>query len=239
MDQSVGRLVAALRERGVLDNTLILFMSDNGGNAESGPAGSLQGDPASAASRVFCGQSWATLQNTPLKRYKHFVHEGGIATPLIAHWPAGIASKNELRAQPGHLIDIMATCVDVSGTRYPKEHNGKPILPMAGRSLRPAFANQPIERDALFWEHERNSAVRAGDWKLVRSGHNHVNGISFPHWPRRDGRWALYNLKTDRTEMLDLAEEQPDLVKELVAKWEAWAERAQVDPCPGRDAARK
>jgi len=226
MDQSIGRLTAALRQRGALDNTLILFMSDNGGNAEAGPNGTFQGDPpGSAASTVFCGQSWATLENTPLRRYKHFNHEGGIATPLIAHWPAGIAAKGELRSQPGHLIDIMATCVDLSGATYPKDFKGQPILPMEGRSLRPAFANKPLERDALFWEHEGNAAVRAGDWKLVRLG--------------RNGPWELYDLKTDRTELHDLAAEQPERAKELAAKWDAWAERAHVKPYPNAKPAAK
>ncbi len=167
---------------------------------------------------MFCGQSWATLENTPFRRYKHYNHEGGIATPLVVHWPAGFAARGELRQQPGHLVDIMATCVDVGGAEYPATFQGKPIVPMEGRSLVPAFGNQPIERDALFWEHEGNAAVRVGDWKLVRLG--------------RDGSWELYNLKTDRTELHDLAADQPDRAKELAAKWEAWAERTNVKPYP-------
>ena len=215
MDRSVGRLVEGLKQCGVLDNTLIFFLSDNGANAESGPDGRLDGNPpGSAQSNVFEGQSWATLSNTPFRRYKHFNHEGGIATPLIVHWPAGIAAKGELRTQPGHLVDIMATIVDVSGAAYPREFNGQPIQPMEGRSLVPAFTNQPIERDALFWEHEGNAPVRAGDWKLVRPGHN--------------GGWELYNLKTDRTELHDLAGDKPELAGELLAKWEAWAGRCNV-----------
>jgi arylsulfatase len=226
MDTAVGRLVAALRERGVLDNTLILFMSDNGGNAESGPNGRAEGSLlGSGKSDVYCGQSWATLENTPLRRYKHFNHEGGIATPLIAHWPAGIRGHGELRAQPGHLIDIMPTCVEVARAKYPAEFNGKPILPMEGRSLLPAFANQPIQRDALFWEHEGNAAIRVSQWKLVRLG--------------RNGTWELYNLETDRTELHNLADTQPDHVKELAAKWETWAERAHVKPYPADNPAGK
>ncbi|MCX6930113.1 MAG: arylsulfatase, partial [Verrucomicrobia bacterium] len=136
MDRSVGRLVDALKQRGVLDNTLILFLSDNGANAESGPNGTLEGDqPGSAKSNVFQGQSWATLSNTPFRRYKHYNHEGGIATPLIAHWPARIRTAGQLRDQPGHLVDLMATCVDVAGAKYPAEFGGKPIQPMEGRSL--------------------------------------------------------------------------------------------------------
>jgi arylsulfatase A-like enzyme len=220
MDAAVGRLVASLKQQGVLDHTLLFFLSDNGANAESGPKGRLEGPgaPGSAESTVFEGQSWATLSNTPLRRYKHFNHEGGIATPLIAHWPARIAARGELRQQPGHLVDLMATCVDVSGAPYPAEFKGMPILPMEGRSLVPAFGNQPIERDAIYWEHEGNAAIRAGDWKLVRLG--------------RNGPWELYNLKTDRTELHDLAAEQPERAKELAAKWDAWARRASVIPYP-------
>jgi arylsulfatase A-like enzyme len=219
MDASVGRLVAALKQRGALDNTLIMFMSDNGGNAESGPRGRLEGDtPGGPYSTVFCGQSWATLENTPFRRYKHFNHEGGIATPLIVHWPARIAAKNEFRQQPGHLVDIMATCVDVAGAKYPAEFQGHSILPMEGRSLAPAFANRPISREALYWEHEGNAAIRVDDWKLVRLG--------------RNGPWELYNLKDDRTELHDLAAKEPDRAKELARQWDAWADRTGVKPYP-------
>lgn len=219
MDTSVGRVVAALKERGTLDNTLILFMSDNGGNAESGPRGRLEGDnPGAAYSTVFCGQSWATLENTPFRRYKHFNHEGGIASPLIVHWPAAIRAKGELRRQPGHLVDIMATCVDVAGAKYPTEFQANAIQPMEGRSLMPAFADKPIQREAIYWEHEGNAAIRVDDWKLVRLG--------------RNGPWELYNLKEDRTELRDLATKEPDRAKELAAKWDAWAERTHVKPYP-------
>jgi len=206
LDRSIGRVIAALKQRGVLDNTLVLFLSDNGGNAESGPDGILEGDPpGSPTSKVFCGQSWATLENTPFRRYKHFVHEGGIATPLIVHWPAGFKARGELRNQPSHIIDIMTTCVDVAGPKYPKEFNGKAIQPMEGKSLVPAFKDKPIKRDALYWEHQGNAAIRVGDWKLVRL--------------RRDGPWELYDMKTDRTELHNLAAEKPDLLKELANKW--------------------
>jgi len=219
MDTDVGRLVDALKQRGVLDNTLIFFMSDNGGNAESGPNGRLEGDhPGAPFSTVFCGKSWATLENTPFRRYKHFNHEGGVSTPLIVHWPDGFSAKGEYRQQPGHLIDIMATCVDVSGATYPKEFNGQSIQPMEGRSLAPAFNNQPINREALYWEHEGNAAVRVGDWKLVRAG--------------RGGEWELYDMAKDRTEMHDVSKDHPDIAKDLLAKWQAWADRAHVRPFP-------
>ena len=168
---------------------------------------------------MFCGKSWATLENTPLRRYKHFNHEGGVATPLIVRWPAGFTASDQWRTQPGHLIDVMATCVDVSGATYPTERAGQSVPPMEGRSLVPAFAGQPIQRDALYWEHEGNAAVRVGDMKLVRAG--------------RGGAWELYDMIKDRTEEHDLAAQQPHLVATLSAKWEAWAERAQVKPYPG------
>jgi arylsulfatase len=218
MDRAVGRLVDALRERGVLDNTLILFMSDNGGNAESGPNGRSEGDPSDPTSTWYCGESWAHLENTPFRRYKHFNHEGGIATPLIVHWPARIAGHGEYRAQPGHLIDIMPTLVEVASARYPSSFNGHDILKMEGRSLVPAFDNQPITRDALYWEHEGNAAVRVGDWKLVRQGRNNP--------------WELYNIVADRTELNNLVKAEPARAKELAAKWEAWALRAHVKPNP-------
>jgi arylsulfatase A-like enzyme len=216
MDVAIGDLVKGLKERGVFDNTLILFMSDNGGNAESGPNGRTTGDPTTADSNWFCGESWAYMQNTPFRRYKHYNHEGGIATPLIAHWPKGIASQGELRTEPAHLIDIMATCVDIADARYPTERNNQSILPLEGKSLVPVFAGQPIEREALYWEHEGNAAVRKGDWKLVRLG--------------RNGAWELYNLGEDRTEQNDLASSQSAKVIELAQLWDAWAVRANVKP---------
>lgn len=242
MDKTIGDLVSGLKERGVLENTLILFMSDNGGNAESGPKGRTDGDPTQAASNWFCGESWAFLQNAPFRKYKHYNHEGGIATPLIAHWPArgGVnpsfhgnrtgnfsreAQAGPLCHTPAHLIDIMATCVDVAGAAYPAEMNGKPVLPMEGKSLKNVFLGDSLESRSLFWEHEGNAAVRLGDMKLVRTG--------------RNGPWELYDLKADRTEQHDLAAAQPDKVKELAAEWQKWAERAHVLPYPGDGKAKK
>ena len=222
MDLAVGRLVDGLRQRGELDNTLILFMSDNGGNAESGPNGRSEGDPTEATSNWYCGESWANLENTPFRRFKHYNHEGGIASPLIAHWPAAIRAKGEFRSQPAHLIDIMATVTDVGGAKYPSTFNGKSIQPMEGASLRPAFQSptQPLSASPrpLFWEHEGNAAVRIGEWKLVRLG--------------RTGPWELYNLTTDRTELRNLAATEPARTQELAAAWEAWALRAHVKPYP-------
>jgi len=218
MDMAVGRLVDGLKQRGVLDNTLILFMSDNGGNAESGPAGRTEGDPTQGTSTWYCGQSWANLENTPFRRFKHHNHEGGIATPLIVHWPAVVQAKGEFRTQVGHVIDVMPTLVEVGGAKYPTEVNGKAIVPMEGRSLVPAFSNKPVVRESIFWEHEGNAAVRKGDWKLVRFG--------------RNAAWELYDMSKDRTELHDLAETEPVRAKEMAEQWEAWAVRAHVKPYP-------
>src|SRR5262249_50090424 len=163
------------------------------------------------------GSGWANACNTPFRWYKHYTHDGGVCTPLIAHWPDGIKAKGELRHQAGHVIDVLATCVAMSGAKYPAERDGVQITPPEGKSLLPAFANGPVERDYLAWEHERNRAVRAGKWKLVAT---------------RGGAWELYDLDADRNELTDLAAKHPDRVKELAAKWDAWAERCNVLPYP-------
>jgi arylsulfatase len=172
--------------------------------------------PGPADTYVAYGRGWANVSNTPFREYKHWVHEGGISTPLIVHWPHGIAAKGELRRQPGHLIDIMATCVDVTSAEYPKQRGEHAITPLEGKSLLPALADRPLERDAIYWEHEGNRAVRSGNWKLVAKGPG--------------GAWELYDIRTDRVEANDLAAKYPDKARELVAKWEAWAARAKVLP---------
>jgi arylsulfatase len=173
------------------------------------------------------GKGWATVSNTPFREYKHWVHEGGISTPLIVHWPAKISRKGELETTPGHLIDLMATAVDVAGATYPETfHDGQNIKPMEGKSLVPAFAGKGIEREAIYWEHEGNRAVRVGDWKLVAKG--------------AKGPWELYNIAQDRSEQNDLAASEPRRVKNLSALWQAYAERANVLPLnPRRPAPKK
>jgi arylsulfatase A-like enzyme len=162
------------------------------------------------------GRGWATVSNTPFREYKHYVHEGGISTPLIAHWPAKIQRKGELESTPGHLIDLMATAVDVAGASYPSEYLGQPIKSMEGKSLVPTFLGKAIKREAIYWEHEGNRAIRVGDHKLVAMGVN--------------GKWELYNIAKDRSEQHDLSAEQPELHEKLRAMWEAYAERANVLP---------
>ncbi len=167
---------------------------------------------------VAYGRDWANVSNTPFREYKHWVHEGGISTPLIVHWAAGIPKERQgkLESQPGHLIDIMATCVDVARARYPTQLNGRTIQPMEGVSLQPALAGRPLQRpQPIFWEHESNRAVRQGNWKLVA---------------KADQPWELYDMAADRTEMHDLAAQHPEEVQHLAAQWEAWAKRANVLP---------
>jgi arylsulfatase len=257
MDQGIGRLVETLKKNDQYDNTLILFLQDNGGCAEgmgrNGPHRPraekptlpalandfLQPDmipkqtrdgfpmrqgngvmPGGADTYIGYGLNWANVSNTPFREYKHWEHEGGISTPLIAHWPKGIAKEahDKLNATPTHLIDLMATCVDLAGATYPKEHNGNAVQPMEGVSLAPAFSGKPIARpQPLFWEHEGNRAIRSGEWKLVS---------------KHPGGWELYHMTTDRTEMNDLAAQQPERVKEMAALWDAWAKRVGVMPWP-------
>ncbi|BCM93482.1 arylsulfatase [Abditibacteriota bacterium] len=222
LDQNVGKLVDGLKKRGVLNNTLILFMSDNGGNAESGPRGVTEGDElGSPQSRVFLGMNWATLANTPFRRYKHFIHEGGISTPLIAHWPAGIPKGRDgaLEKQPGHLVDIMATVMDATKSKYPATFHGNAIHPMDGVSLLPAFQGKALKRpNPIFWEHEGNRGVRSGKWKLVSKFLD---------------QWELYDIEADRTEQHNLASANPDLVRDLTARWDKWAGQSFVDQWQG------
>jgi len=222
IDQSVGRMVEGLRERGILENTLIIFLSDNGGNAESGPQGITQGEAIGGPfSRVFLGMSWATLSNTPFRRYKHFIHEGGISTPFIVHWLAGIPPerRGKLEHQPAHLIDVMPTLVEVSGAIYPAEYRGHRILPLEGVSLVPAFLGRPLHRvKPIFWEHEGNRGVRIGPWKLVM---------------RHTQDWELYHLEADRTEQNNLIEKHPELADLLKKLWDDWAASSFVDEWTG------
>ncbi len=163
------------------------------------------------------GKPWANASNTPFRFYKHWVHEGGISTPLIVHWPAGVKANNEFRKQPGHLIDIMATCIDVAGATYPESFNGNTIIPFEGVSLVPAFHDEKLPNRPIFWEHEGNKAVRLGKYKLVS------------RWNKEsEYNWELYDLDTDRSETKNLMEQLPDKAKELENLWKNWAKRVGV-----------
>ncbi len=254
MDQNIGKILAALREKNRLDNTLIFFLSDNGGCAED-TGRSVHEDRKNAAATqpmkpnqiqmevfpkftrdgrpirdgnivmpgaddtfVAYGQGWANVSNTPFREYKHWVHEGGISTPLIAHWPAHIVRRGEIDRQPGHLIDLMATCVDVSGAKPPPR--------LEGVSLAPAFKSGSLNRPGpIFWEHEGNRALRDGPMKLVAKG--------------QDGPWEMYNIDEDRTEMHNLAASQPDWVKHAGEAWQHWAATHNVLPVGAWRASKK
>jgi len=263
MDQGIGRIIAELERQAQLDNTVFLFLQDNGGCAEGygryaprkpyptdlqpmGP-GELQtkiwppmqtrdGQPLRVGPGVMAGaedtfiaygRGWANVSNTPFRMFKHWSHEGGIATPLIVHWPNGIdeARQGTLVREPSHIIDIMATCVDVGGVDYPVRFAEQLILPPEGISLKPLFSGDSLNReDALYFEHHLNCAIRDGDWKLVREGQLGKNPKLLP--------WELYDMSRDRVEMHNLAGQHSEKVTELAAKWEAWAARAKVKPWP-------
>jgi arylsulfatase len=209
MDLEIGRLLAQLKVMGVYDNTLLMFASDNGASAEimvrhggHDPTAA----PGSAATYLCLGPGFSSVGNTPFRRHKTWVHEGGISTPLVVHWPAGIPAKNEIRHTPAHVIDIVPTVLELVGLEMAKEWNGEPLPPAPGRSLVPALAGDvPIARDSLWWLHEGNRAVRVGDWKLVAA---------------KDVPWELYDLKTDRSEQRNLAAQMPEKVKELDQVWQ-------------------
>lgn len=212
MDRNIGRVVAHLRQTGQLDNTLIVFLSDNGASAEvldRGEKGAVIGTRESFAG---FSQPWANASNTPFRRWKSIVHEGGICTPFIAHWPKGI-SPGRVLPQAGHVIDLVPTVLDLAGVAYPATLAGRALAPLDGISLRPVFAGEVFPRPSLFWEHEGNRAVRRGDWKLVA---------------RHGKEWELYDLAKDRTELQDLAKEHATVATELAAMWEAWAKDVGV-----------
>jgi arylsulfatase len=241
LDQNVGKIISKLRQLGVLDNTLIMFMSDNGGNYEE--LGRLALDqnrpphipyrtkdglaivpgndpsimPGPATTYASYGIPWGNVSNTPFRLYKHYAHEGGISTPFLAHWPDGIRRPGLVTAI-GHEIDVMPTCLEVAKAAYPVTSlAGTPPPPLEGKSLAPLFAGGQLKERSLFWEHEGNCAVREGKWKLVSR---------FPD------AWELYDMEADRTEMHDIADLQPEKVRSMAADYGAWAHRVGAQPWP-------
>jgi len=222
IDQNVGRLTAKLKALGQWENTLVLFLSDNGCSAEGGPGGFSRGRQdaplGTGLSYASVGLEWANAADTPFRKFKIDTHEGGIATPLIAHWPAAVA-PGRLIHRPGHVIDLMPTLLDVAGATYASQRADVATIPPEGRSWKPELLGKQATADdsdslrPLFWEHEGNKAVRRGDWKALARG-------------RAD--WELYNLADDRTETVDLANRHPEKTAELAALWRAWAERCGV-----------
>lgn len=252
MDQGIGRIIDSLEENGQLDNTLILFLADNGGAAEEvsqrwvdqgwmQELGIIRNEtkegtpvrvgnspdimPGGEDSYASYGVPWANLSNTPFRLYKSWIHEGGIATPLIAHWPANMkVPAGSLHRTAWQLPDVMASLVEVSGATYPSEYDGREITPAEGKSFAPVFSDLGTTRNApLFWEHEGKSGVRDGDWKLVRDYYRN------PELPMEDpAGWELYDVNIDRSELDNLAEKMPDKVNELLQSFLAWADRCCV-----------
>ncbi len=223
MDIEIGRVIVQLKSIGAFENTVILFLSDNGGSADQLIRGDLheRSAPAGSAKSFLClGPSWGRAANTPFRMHKAWVHEGGIATPLIVHWPAGISARGSLRHTAGHVVDLAPTLLDLAGGKWPKDFADTPLPRAPGTSLRPAFAkDRMIAHDYFWWFHDGNRAIRMGDWKLVADHEN---------------PWELYDLKSDRSETKDLAATQPRKVEELSRAWIQYKE--QFAKCAWPDA---
>lgn len=231
MDQGIGRIVADLEENLELENTLVVFLSDNGACAEWDPNGfdgkssnnnvlhteedlGKMGGPGTYHS---VGSGWANLSNTPWRLYKHFNHEGGISTPMIVHWPRGLSRTGAIESAPGHIVDLAPTLLDAAYAEYPSSFDGRATIPLPGQSLLPLLTGSAPGDRTLFFEHEGHRAVRQGPYKLVA---------------RRGRLWELYNIDEDRTELNDLAAQQPERVAEMAEAWEAWAAENYVAPLP-------
>ena len=216
MDQNIGRLMKAIRANKGGDNTLVLFLSDNGGCAEEPGGRSPKIVPGPKEFYAAVGPSWGWAQNSPFRRYKSWAHEGGIATPCIAWWP-GRVPRGGITREVGHIIDFMPTFLELGAGSYPKEFKGNKILPVEGKSLVSVLRGQTRKgHKQLAWEWSGNRALREGKWKVV--------------WDKADKRWALFDLVADRTETTDLAAKYPDLAKRLAADWVAWAKRNGMKP---------
>ena len=226
MDQNIGRLIKDLKSKGLYDNTIIMFLNDNGACAEydmlgTGPKKDL--GKKDGELKLSYGKAWANASNTPYRSYKHWTHEGGIGTPFIVHWPNGISeeSKGLTVNQYGFLPDIMATCLDLANTKIPEVFNGNKIKKHSGKSLTPIFkgSKEQIHKEPIFWEHEGNKAVRLGDYKLVQDWEKGI-----------DDNWELYNISKDRTEQNNLIDSLPDKAKEMISMYNNWAKKIGVIP---------
>jgi arylsulfatase len=228
LDQGVGRLIEKLKETGEYNNTVILFLADNGASPERGyppgfdrPGHTRKGEeivyndferPGAQKTWGYLGMAWAGAINAPFRYWKKESFEGGNCTPFIFHWPAGLKGKeNTINHGVGHVIDILPTCLELAGAEYPSEIKGFKTSPVEGRSILPLFENDVSNiHDTLFWEHEGGRALRINDWKIAAL---------------KGGRWELFNLANDRTETNNLAEKMPEKVIEMEACWEDYYER--------------
>ncbi len=276
MDRGIGKIVKELKKENIFDNTVIIYLQDNGGNAEGtgygpGPEGKKSfvardtsklkklgkdeiqyavvpaithdGAITITGKRVMAGpentylaylKPWANVSNTPFRKYKNFNYEGGIATPLIIHWPNGIKSgRAALRKQPGHEIDIMPTIIQLTKAKYPKVYNGHKITPVSGVSLVPTFTKEPLKPRAIYWSHQANRAMRMGKWKIISGGILHGG---YGNWKTYTSEpWELYNMQKDRSELKDLSSQYPQKVKRMVKMWEKWAHETNVYPMPWKE----
>jgi len=209
LDQNIGRILDKLQELGQAENTLVMFLSDNGGCPyERNKTKDIPPGPAESY-RTY-DSPWANVSNTPFRLYKRFSHEGGSATPFIVRWPAVIKEGGRITHQLGHIVDVMATCLEIGKAEYPRRYEERQVLPHDGQSLLPIFRGRWRKgHDAIFWEFMRNKAVRQGKWKAVTIG---------------DGPWELFDMEADRTELHDLAKHFPQKLKELVALYDKWRE---------------
>ena len=225
MDQGLGRILKTIEKNGAIDNTVIMFLSDNGGCAEPAGKGNIDIIGTTKTNESY-RTAWANASDTPFRRYKQEVHEGGIATPLIVHWPSGLKVQPEKFCHTvGHVIDIMPTYVELAGTEYPRKFNGKDINSCHGKSLVPTFYGKDVPRKALYFEHQANRAVRMGKWKLVSKGTKQK-----PY----TGPWELYDLVEDRTELNDLSDKHPEIAEKLKQMWHQWALENNVYPLDNR-----
>ena len=226
MDQGIGRIINALKENGLTGNTMIIFMSDNGGCAEDISRGKstleqLGSDESFESYRI----NWANLSNTPFRLYKTRVHEGGSHTPFIVSWPGHTAKNGSiLTNSPSHVIDLMPTFLNAAGINYPSSFKGNKIHEADGVSLIPVFMDEPLQERVLYWEHEGNKAIRSENWKMVAKSFN-----TEPY----EGPWELYNLANDKTELNDLSATLPEKVRELDSMWKKWASENNVFPING------
>lgn len=216
-DREIGRLLDQLKEMGVFEDTLIFFMSDNGASSEiliRGGGHDPKAAPGSVTTHLCLGPGWATCSNSPFRRHKVWVHEGGVATPLIAHWPHGIASKGTLRHDPGHCIDVLPTILDLAGVAKEDIVTPEGAPPFPGLSLVPTLEQDgSVRHDHIYFNHQGNRALRVGDWKIVSAADNVVR--------RMEGdKWQLHDLVVDRCEMVDLSRERPAQLEEMCKLWE-------------------
>nr|WP_277872836.1 arylsulfatase [Robertkochia solimangrovi] len=242
LDQNIGKLISGLEETGTLENTVIMFLSDNGASSERpsvyGPGFDRPGQtrkgetihypvqkdieqlPGSETVYSGIGPQWANVLNTPFRYWKARVFEGGITTPFIMHWPEGLKEKGSVNSATAHIIDIMPTVMELAGAAYPKTYKGQDIAPFMGTSIMPTITGEmPTDTErVLFWEHFGAAALRKGDWKLVRLDHS--------------SPWELYDLRVDRTEMHNVAENYPERLEELQGLWQKMADSTQVFPKP-------